>query len=183
MAPLAGKQGGTIMLQRYPRSQPEKIDEAAERDVAVLKEWIAAARNLRSEARIPPAEKVVLFRTADPAESDLSAAATATVSLARLSGFEKRDPLPDSTSPVAVVGDARIMLYKEVDPAAEMERISKDIARTEGEIAGFGRKLANRSFVERAPAPVVEQERRRLAEAEEKLAKLNDQLKKLRPRT
>jgi valyl-tRNA synthetase len=183
VAPLAGRSGDTIMLQRYPKSQPEKIDEAAERDVAALKEWVVAARNLRSEARIPPAEKVVLFRTADPAVSDLPAATAATMSLARLSGFEKRDPLPDSPSPVAVVGNARIMLYKEVDPAAEMERISKDIARTEGEIAGFGRKLANRSFVERAPAPVVEQERRRLAEAEEKLAKLNDQLKKLRPRT
>jgi valyl-tRNA synthetase len=183
VGPLAGKSGDTIMLQRYPKSQPEKIDEAAERDVAVLKEWTVAARNLRSEAKIAPAEKVMLFRTGDPAVSDLSATATAIISLARLSGFEKRDPLPDSTSPVAVVGSARIMLYKEVDPAVEVERISKEIAGTEGNIASFRKKLSNPSFVERAPAPVVEQERRRLADAEEKLAKLQDQLKKLRPRT
>ena len=124
----------------------------------------------------------MLFRTADPAVSDLSATAAATIALARLSGFEKRDPLPDSTAPVAVVGNARIMLYKEVDPAAEAERISKEVARVEAEIASFSKKLANPSFVERAPAAVVEQERKRLADAEEKLAKLQDQLKKLGPR-
>jgi valyl-tRNA synthetase len=182
IGPLAGKKGETVMLQRYPKSQPEKIDEAAERDVAMLKEWIVAARNLRSEAKIPPAEKAILFRTADPAVSDQAAAAAAVTALARLSGFEKRDPLPDSTAPVAVVGSARIMLYKEVDPAAEIERISKEIAGTEANIASFRKKLSNPSFVERAPAPVVEQERRRLADAQEKLAKLQDQLKKLGPR-
>jgi valyl-tRNA synthetase len=180
--PLAGKSGGTIMLQRYPKSQPEKIDEAAERDVAVLKEWTVAARNLRSEAKLPPSEKVLLLRTADPAVSDLGAAAIAITALARLSGFEKRDPLPDSTAPVAVVGNARIMLYKEVDPAAEAGRISKEIARIAGEIAKSKAKLANASFVERAPNQVVEQERKRLADFEEILRKLQDQLKKLGPR-
>ncbi len=182
VAPLAGKKGETLMLQRYPKSQPEKIDEAAERDVAVLKEWTVTARNLRSEAKIPPSEKVLLLRTADPAVSDLAAAASAIAALARLSGFERRDPLPDSTSPVAVVGGARVMLYKEVDPAAEVERISREIARIEGEIGKFRAKLANASFVERAPAPVVEQERRRLADSEATLAKLQEQLKRLGPR-
>src|SRR5690606_26186220 len=118
------KTGATIMLQRYPQSQPEKIDEGAERDVAVLKEWTVAARNLRSEAKIPPSEKALLLRTSDPAVSDPRMTALAIPSLARLSGFEKRDPLPDSSSPVAVVGNARIMLYKEVVPAVEAERIS-----------------------------------------------------------
>ncbi|HEX6267704.1 MAG TPA: class I tRNA ligase family protein, partial [Burkholderiales bacterium] len=182
LGPLAGRKGDTIMLQRYPKSQPEKIDEAAERDVAVLKEWTVAARNLRSEAKIPPSEKVLLLRTVDPAVSDLGAATTAITALARLSGFEKRDPLPDSTSPVAVIGNARIMLYKEVDPAAEVERISKEIARIEGELASFRKKLANPAFVERAPAAVVEQERQRLADREQTLVKLQDQLKKLGPR-
>ena len=182
VAPLAGRAGDTIMLQRYPKSQPEKIDEAAERDVAVLKEWTVAARNLRSEAKIPPSEKVLLLRTADPAVTDLPAAVNAIASLARLSGFEKRDALPDSTSPVALIGSARVMLYKEVDPAAEVERISKEIARIEGELAGFRKQLANPAFVQRAPAPVVEQGRQRLADREQALSKLQDQLKKLGPR-
>jgi valyl-tRNA synthetase len=179
VAPLAGKTGKTIMLQRYPKSQPEKIDPRAEADVAVLKEWTVAARNLRTEAKIPPGERVMLYRTADPAVSDLASATRAIVALARLSGFEKRDPLPDSPSPVAVVGGARIMLYKEVDPARERERLSKESARLEGEIVKAKAKLGNASFVERAPAQVVAQERARVATFEADLAKLREQLRKL----
>src|SRR2546429_428442 len=86
-------------------------------------------------------------------------------------------PRPDSPAPVAVVGEARLMLYKPVDPAAEAERISREITRVSGEIAKCKAKLANPSFVERAPAQVVEQERKRFAEFEELLAKLQDQLR------
>ena len=74
------------------------------------------------------------------------------------------------------------MLHKPVDPAAEVERISKEISRLAAEIGKSQAKLANASFVERAPAAVVEQERRRLADHEAVLAKLQDQLRKLGPR-
>ncbi|TAK85347.1 MAG: valine--tRNA ligase [Betaproteobacteria bacterium] len=179
VAPLAAKRGDTVMLQPYPKSQPEKLDESAERDMAVLKEWTVAARNLRAEAKIAPAEKVLLLRTGDPALSDPASAASAISALARLSGFEKRAQLPDSTAPVAVVGDARIMLYKEVDPAAERERLSKESARLESEIGKAKAKLGNASFVERAPAKVVEQERERLASFQTTLTKVREQLEKL----
>jgi valyl-tRNA synthetase len=173
VAPLAGKKGDTIMLQPYPRSQPEKIDAAAEREMGALKQWTVAARNLRSEAKIPPAERVTMYATRLPD------AATAISALARLNAFEKRDPLPASNAPVAVVGDARLMLYKEVDPAAERERLGKESRRLEGEIAKARAKLGNAAFVERAPAKVVEQERERLASFEASLSKLKEQLQKL----
>ncbi|HKQ28971.1 MAG TPA: valine--tRNA ligase, partial [Burkholderiales bacterium] len=172
LGPLAGKEGETIMLQPFPKSKPEKIDPAAERDVGVLKDWTVAARNLRSEAKIAPSEKVLLLRTADPVVSDLATFSAAISSLARLSGFEKRQALPASNAPTAVVGEARIMLYKEVDPAVEAERIAKEIARVSGEIAKAQAKLANAAFVERAPPPVVAQERKRLADFEQVLKKL-----------
>ena len=63
VAPLAGRSGDTIMLQRYPKSQPEKIDEAAERDVAVLKEWTVAARNLRKPADLEGKKMRIPTRT------------------------------------------------------------------------------------------------------------------------
>jgi valyl-tRNA synthetase len=159
VAPLAGKKGDTIMLQPFPKSQPEKIDAAAEKEMEALKQWTVAARNLRSEAKIPPGERVPLYATALPAPETVAAI----IALARLSAFEKRDPLPDSNAPVAVV-----------DPAAERARISKEIARLEGEIAKAKAKLANASFVERAPASVVEQERKRLADFEATLRKLGE---------
>ncbi|MFL6566476.1 MAG: class I tRNA ligase family protein, partial [Burkholderiales bacterium] len=182
VAPLAGKKGATVMLQPYPKSQPEKIDEIAERDMAVLKEWTMAARNLRSAAKIPPGDKLPLYTTAAPPVADVDAALSALQALARLEEVRQVKELPDSTAPVAVVGDARIMLHKEVDPALESERIAKEIARVSAQVAQFKAKLANASFVERAPANVVGQERKRLSDSEETLSKLQEQLQKLRGR-
>jgi valyl-tRNA synthetase len=179
VGPLAEKKGETIMLQPYPKSQPEKIDEAAERDMAVVMEWTMAARNLRSEAKLDPKEKVLFYRTADPAVSDLPAALGAISALARLSAFEKVNALPDSTAPTAVLGDARIMLHRQVDARAEKERLQKEAVRLEGEVAKVKANLGNTSFVEKAPPHVVEQMRARLANFEATVAKIKDQLKKL----
>jgi valyl-tRNA synthetase len=170
------------MLQPYPKTQPEKIDETAERDMAVLKEWTVAARNLRSEAKIPPSEKLPMYATATPPVSDVDRVWTSTQALARLSEIRRVDVLPDSTAPVAVVGEARIMLHKEVDPALEAERISKEIARVTAEVAKAKAQLANPAFAERAPAHVVEQIRKRLSDFQENLQKLQEQLQKLRGR-
>jgi valyl-tRNA synthetase len=179
VAPLAGTQGDSIMLAPYPKSQPERIDEAAERDMAVLKEWTNATRNLRSEAKLPPGERLPLYATAQPPVTDVAATTVALQSLARLAEVKTVAQLPDSPSPVAVVGEARLMLYKEVDPAAERDRLQKESARLAAEIGKAKTKLGNPSFVERAPAPVVAQERERLAGFEATLAKVNAQLEKL----
>src|SRR5207244_2031238 len=146
VSPLAGKKGETIMLQPFPKSQPEKIDEAAERDMAVLKEWTNATRNLRAEAKLPPGERLPLYATAQPPVADVAATIAALQSLARLAEVKKVAQLPDSPAPVAVVGEARLMLYKEVDPAAERERLQKESARLAGEIGREKTKLANASF-------------------------------------
>ena len=182
VAPLAAKKGDTIVLQPFPKSQPEKIDEAAERDMEVLKEWTVAARNLRSEAKIPPAEKLPLYATGSPAVGHVEAVLAAVQALARLSEVKTMKTLPDSPAPVAVIGGARIMLYKEVDPAAERSRLSKESARLEAEIAREKARLQNPSFVERAPAPVVEEAKNRLASSEATLARVTEQLAKLSSR-
>ncbi|HSG77154.1 MAG TPA: valine--tRNA ligase [Burkholderiales bacterium] len=168
VAPLAGKTGETIMLAPYPRSQPEKIDEAAEREIALAKEVVNAGRNLRSEAKIPPKERIPFYVT-----GTLSASAAAGfVTLARVSDLRSVADLPASDSPVAVAGPHKIMPHIEVDPEAERERIAKEVNRLEAEIAKARAKLANASFVERAPAHVVQQERDRLQAFQATLDKL-----------
>jgi valyl-tRNA synthetase len=175
VAPLAGKSGETIMLAPYPKSQPERIDEQAEREILFAKEVVNATRNLRSEAKIPPKDRITLYVT-----GELSAAAEAsTTALARVADLRKVVELPPSDSPVAVVGPHRLMPHVEVDPQAERERLGKEAARLEGEIARARGKLGNAAFVERAPAAVVAQERERLAGFEATLGKLRAQLEKL----
>jgi valyl-tRNA synthetase len=175
VAPLAGKKGDTIMLQPYPKSQPEKIDEAAEREIATAMAVVNAARNLKAEMRLTPQQRVPLYITGKPGGALLAAVEA----LVRPSVIQTADELPSSESPVAVVDAHRIMLHVEVNAAEERARISKEIARVEGEVAKFKAKLANSSFVERAPAKVVEQERARLAGSESTLARLKQQLEKL----
>jgi valyl-tRNA synthetase len=72
------------------------------------------------------------------------------------------------------------MLDFKVDSAAEIERIKKEISRLEGEISKATAKLANPSFVERAPPAVVAQEKERLANFTATLEKLKPQLDKLK---
>ena len=83
------------------------------------------------------------------------------------------------TAPVAVVGEARICLHMEIDLAAEKARLGKEAARIEGEIAKANDKLSNESFVAKAPAAVIEQERKRVADYVATLTKVKDQLARL----
>ena len=175
VAPLAGKTGETIMLAPYPKSQPEKIDAAAEEEVALAKALVNAARNLKSEMKLAPAAKVPFYVTGTPRPAALAALEA----LARPESIQAVADLPESDSPVAVVGPHRLMLHVEVDAAAERERLAKEIARLQGEIGKARGKLDNASFVERAPANVVEQERARLAGFEATLEKLARQRDKL----
>jgi valyl-tRNA synthetase len=180
IAPLAGKTGETIMLASYPKAQPEKINEAAERDMAVLKLWTDKTRNLRSEGSVPPSEKIPFYTTKNPPVTDLMTTTNALIFLARLSRFEKVDALPQSDSPVAIIDDAHLMVEFQVDTNAERARLLKEVARLESEITKANSKLSNPSFVERAPAAVVSQERERLAAFAMTLGKVKAQLERLR---
>jgi len=178
-APLAGKSGPSIMLAPYPKSQAERIDEVAEREIALAKEVVNAGRNLRSEAKIPPKDRIPFYIVGQPSEATL----TSTNALMRVSDLRVVSELPGSDSPVAVVGPHRLMPHIEVDPQAERERLGKESARLEGEIAKARAKLGNAAFVERAPAAVVAQERGRVAAFEATLHKLKAQLEKLTAKT
>ncbi|MEN6584643.1 MAG: valine--tRNA ligase, partial [Sulfuricella sp.] len=175
VAPLAGKSGASIMLQAYPTADMASVSEAASSQVALLKELVNACRALRGEMNLSPALKVPLI-----ALGDIAALVPYLQALARISEVEiVSGELPAADAPVAVVGDVRLMLKIEVDKEAEQARLSKEIARLEGEIAKANAKLGNESFVARAPVAVVEQEKERLANFGATLEKLRAQLAKL----
>jgi valyl-tRNA synthetase len=174
VAPLAGKTGESVTVAPFPQPDKARIDEAAEREVALVKEVVNAARNLRSTMGLSPAAKVPLY-IADYAPS-LPAYEAAIAALARLSEVRFVGSLPDEDAPVSITGKAKLMLHVEVDPVAERNRLAKQIESLEAEVAKARAKLGNASFVERAPPAVVEQERKRLADFEGKLADLRNQL-------
>jgi valyl-tRNA synthetase len=184
VAPIAGvkvSHGGTpntLMLQRYPTADLARCDDKAEAWVGTLKDMINACRSLRGEMNISPAQKVPLVAAGDKAA--LEAYGPYLAALAKLSEVTAiGDDLPASEAPVQIVGDFRLMLKIEIDVAAEKVRVGKEIARIEGEIASAEKKLATASFVERAPAAVVNQEKERLASSIDLRAKLAAQLARL----
>jgi len=175
VAPLAGRTGETIMLAPYPKSQPEKIDEAAEREVTLAKEVVNAGRNLRAEMKLAPKQRTPLYIAGKPSEATVSAV----LALIRPDPLHATDAFPDVDSPVAVVGPHRVMLHVEVDAGEERKRLGKEKAGIEQQIARTEAQLGNTSFVERAPAAVVEEMRRRLADFQAKRDKLDAQLARL----
>ncbi len=175
VAPLAGKTGQTIMLAPYPKSQPEKIDEAAEGEIAAAKAVVNAGRNLRSEMKLSPKQRTPFYITGKPGAATLSAVSA----LIFPDPLHVVDQLPQSDSPISVAGAHRVMVHVEIDAAAEGERLSKEIARLEGVVASSEARLANESFIAKAPAAVVEEHRKRLADHRETIKKLSEQLQKL----
>jgi valyl-tRNA synthetase len=166
------------MLEAYPSAQLDKLDEESEAWVATLKANVEACRSLRGEMGVSPATKVPLIAAGDAQQ--LQAFAPYLKSLAKLADVEIVAELPEADAPVMLAGNFKLMLKIEIDVAAEKERLSKEIARIQGEITKAESKLNNESFVARAPAAVVEQEKARVAEFSANLEKLQEQLAKLK---
>jgi valyl-tRNA synthetase len=182
VAPVAGRAGPSVSIAAYPVSQPERIDEKAEAHVAKLKTLVDACRNLRGEMNVSPATKLPLFVLGD--SEFMKSAGPVLQALAKLNEVKVFDNEAEWTkaaaaAPVAVVGEARLCLFMEVDVAAEKIRLSKEVARLEGEIGKANGKLSNEAFVAKAPPAVIDQERKRVADFEATLAKVKTQLSQL----
>jgi valyl-tRNA synthetase len=178
VVPMTEKHGASIMLEAYPKAQPDKLDEVSEAWVLQLKQMVDACRSLRGEMGISPASKVPLIAVGDAEK--LALYAPYLKALAKLEDVSIVAELPEADAPVMLMDDFKLMLKVDIDVAAEKERLGKEIARLEGEINKANGKLNNESFVARAPAEVVAQEKARVAEFSASLEKLQAQMAKLK---
>ncbi|WP_026434553.1 valine--tRNA ligase [Acidovorax sp. JHL-9] len=182
VAPVAGLKGESVSIARYPEAQPEKIDEASMAHMGRVKGLVDACRALRGEMNVSPSTRLPLFVVGDTAF--MRGVAPVLQALAKLSEVKVFDDeaawaAAAQAAPVAVVGEARMCLYMEIDVAAEKARLSKEATRIEGEITKAHNKLSNEAFVAKAPPAVIDQEKKRIADFGATLARLRDQLARL----
>jgi valyl-tRNA synthetase len=177
---LAGKSGDTIMLQPWPEAESAKVDAAAEADIDWVKTLMLGVRQIRGEMNISMAKRIDVI-LANANADDLRRLADFEPLLAKLAKFESIRVLDaGAVAPLAataLVGDMQVLVPMAglIDKDAELARLDKEIGRLQGEVKRVGGKLSNASFVDKAPAEVIEKERAKLAEAEQALAKLAEQ--------
>ena len=188
VAPAAGRKPASnehgVVQAAYPKAQLERVDSEADAWVAKLKAVVGSCRALRSEMSLSPGERVPLYVVGD--DAFVRQATPLLQSLGRLSEvtlFESDAAFAESTrdAPVAEAGATRIALHVKIDLDAERARLGKEIERIEGDIGRAHAKLGNESFVARAPAAVVDQEKKRLADFTAAASRLRDQLHRLGP--
>jgi valyl-tRNA synthetase len=184
VAPLAGKDGDTIMLQPYPTSNEALEDELSEKELEWVKHVIMGVRKIRSEMDIAPGKKlsILLSNLSDQDKNWLNRNKVFLQTLAKLEDItlqDNEDEAPESA--VALVVEMKILIPMAglIDKDAEMARLDKEISRLEGEVKRFNGKLSNESFVSKAPAAVVEKEKQKLQDTEIALKNLKDQYAKI----
>ncbi len=168
----------------WPRADRALIDTDVERRFAFFQTVLGAVREIRSRQNIPP-KAAVEFRVRCSAKrrADLEPLAPYFQRLAGSQCVECGESVeaPKMNAAIAVAdADVYVDLKDFIDVDAEIERLSKQIAKTEQMVAAKEKKLSNASFVERAPADVVAKERESLEQLGEQLQAMRDALAGLR---
>lgn len=176
------KPGRALIVAPYPTGDVGLLDDAAERDWILVQEIVRGIRNVRNEANVEPArwiEAIVVGgdKTAVIDTERATISRLARVSLDRLQIVDQLAAKPQNASAL-VVGSVEVYLPLAgmVDLAEERGRLVRELDRSEADVARRQAKLANTSFVSRAPAAVVQGERDLLAASEATAAKLREQL-------
>ncbi|MCH8504372.1 MAG: valine--tRNA ligase, partial [Ectothiorhodospiraceae bacterium] len=184
VAPLAGLDAGTIMHQSFPEPAAALEDAAAEGDIDWIKRFILGVRRIRGEMDISPNKALgVLLQQAG--EQDRRRLADYRLFLERLARLESITLMEEGAdapeSAIALVGDMQLLVPMAglIDKDAELKRLAKERDRARADLERAQKKLANPSFVEKAPAAVVAQEQHRLAEFRSALERLDAQHRRI----
>ena len=183
VAPRAGIDAPTIMLQPYPEVRNVGADEAVG-DIEWLKKFILGVRQIRGEMDISPGKPLpVLLQNAS--DEDVRRAEQHRSLLERVGKVESvsrvgngDEPPPSAT---ALLDDMRLLVPMKglIDVEAERGRLGKQLSKIETDLKRSQGKLGNANFVNNAPADVVTQERQRVTEFERQISQLTEQIEKL----
>ncbi|MBL9038269.1 MAG: class I tRNA ligase family protein, partial [Archangium sp.] len=176
----------SICIASYPVDDPRLDDAKAEAEMQPIIDVIDAVRAIRGESNVKPVEKI------EAQVQSGNAAIRASVDRWRsyimpLAGLSKLTVDVLGPKPPQAAADVRadmeiyVPLAGIVDLAEERARMQKEIVKAEQEMAGITKRFENKSFIDRAPADVVEKDRARLAELKQRVEKVSENLKRIAP--
>ncbi|MDH5601876.1 MAG: class I tRNA ligase family protein, partial [Gammaproteobacteria bacterium] len=184
IAPLAGIETTSIMLQPYPEYNETQFDQAAMDEVEWIKNFIIGVRQIRSGMDIKPGKllPVLLQNGSASDQALLNNHESYLKKLARLESItwlKDTDEAPESAT--ALVGDMKLLIPMAglIDKDAELKRLNKEIEKLGKMIKQLEGKLANPGFTDKAPEAVVQKERDKLTESQTALDNLQQQKTKI----
>ncbi|SEL20227.1 valine--tRNA ligase [Ectothiorhodospira marina] len=184
VAPLAGREGATIMHQPYPQVDESARDAQADKEIEWMKNFILGMRRIRAEMDISPGKPLpVLLHNWQPEDQTRFQSSRAFIEfLGKPESVQWLHGEEPPESAMALVGEMHLLipLAGLIDKEAEIARLEKEVAKVQKNLTQCRGRLENPSFVDRAPAEVVEKERTRVAEMGASLRELEGQLEKIR---
>ncbi len=183
VAALAGQSGETIMLQAYPERDQRQVYPGAVDEIQWVMDFVLGVRKIRSGMNIKPGIQlpVLLQNASDQDQQRLQDTLPYLKSLARVESVTVLGDEEPPESATALVGEMKVLIPMAglIDVGEEKARLGKDISKYEQDITRIEAKLANENFTSRAPAEVVDKERKKLEEARTALQSLNEQLQRI----
>ena len=170
--------GADCVVSTYPVA--ETADERLIERVEQAKNLVAKIRDTRVNNGVSMKEPLPLYVVQSRSADELFAQdgiREMVLKMGNLNALHFTDTEPERA--VSFLSDTEqyyLPVAQEIDVAAETARLTEEIKRTEGWMIGINKKLGNERFVSNAPPAVVDKERKKLADAEEKLRILREQL-------
>jgi len=184
MAPLAGIEGDTVMRQPYPAADSTRIDQDAIDEIEWVKDFIVGVRKIRSGMNIDPRKPlpVILQNGSDVDQARLAKSRHYLVTVGRVESVEWLEP--DQSAPesaTALVGNMKLLIPLSglIDKEAEIIRLARELDKKASELDRCEKKLSNASFVDKAPAAVVEKERLRADDLKSAISNLEEQQQRI----
>ncbi len=174
------KDGESIMVSTLKLDAPSELDAKLIAIYEQGKQVISGVRAVRQQKNISPREPLVLEapQIADGVAVLLS---DTIIKMAGLSEIKLVDKKSEGTQSFLVGTDEyAVPLGSLIDADAEIRKAEAEIQRLQGFKTGIEKKLGNERFVQNAPAQVVELERKKLSDAESKIAALQESIKSLK---
>ena len=184
VSPLAGTTAETISNQPYPQADNALIDQSAMDEIEWIKQVILGVRKIRSGMNIKPGKPLpILLQNGSPLDQERSQRNEAYIkSLGRIESIEWLGEKAAPESATALVGSMSVLIPMAglIDKQAELTRLDKELNKKRAEVERVVNKLANASFVDKAPAAVVEKEKGKAEQLKTAVAQLETQLEKIK---